>query len=297
MDGHKAHSAEFDRLSVFVVTVDFKGGHVPAHEISALGDEERVILAQPDLAARQLLQGFCCTAVIKMRVGQKQLLDVLRVEAQTEDVVYDLIQRLLHGAVYEDQPLGGVHEIAGHPLRTDVIHVSDHPERSAINRPGFRKICEDLVLQVLLTIPVAIVLPSFLVHRYLASAVPKLFSLRDDVSLWHKKAIRLIAPEEAVRFLIGLVPLPFTEYGVLTSPVTYLLYTLVYVNPTDKYEEVMVNHHASLIDTAVFLLIYLIYFALYNFFLFRKFKKEVIRQHTYLEGCLAEKQKSENYYR
>lgn len=154
-----------------------------------------------------------------------------------------------------------------------------------------------VVLQVLLTIPVAIVLPSFLVHRYLASAVPKLFSLRDDVNTWHKKAIRLIIGEEALRFLIGLLPLPFTAYGVLTSPVTYLIYTLVYVNPMDKYEEVLVNHHANLLDTAVFLLIYLIYFSLYNFFLFRKFKKEVIRQHTYLEGCLAEKQKSENYYR
>ena len=154
-----------------------------------------------------------------------------------------------------------------------------------------------VVLQVFLTIPVSIVLPSFLVYRYLTSAVPKLFSLRDDVNIWHKKAIRLIAVEEAIRFLVGLFPLPFTEYGVLTSPVTYLLYTLVYINPMDKYEEVMVNHHANLIDIAVFLLIYLIYFALYNFFLFRRFKKEVIRQHTYLEGRLAEKQKSENYYR
>ncbi len=154
-----------------------------------------------------------------------------------------------------------------------------------------------VVLQVLLTIPVAIVLPSFLVHRYLTSAVPKLFSLRDDVNTWYKKAIRLIIGEEALRFLIGLLPLPFTAYGVLTSPVTYLIYTLVYVNPMDKYEEVLVNHHANLMDTTVFLLIYLTYFALYNFLLFRKFKKEVIRQHAYLEGCLAEKQKSDNNYR
>ena len=154
-----------------------------------------------------------------------------------------------------------------------------------------------VVLQVLLTIPVAIVLPSFLVHRYLAWAIPKLFSLHDDVNVWYKKALRLMIGEEALRFLVGLLPLPFTAYGVLTSPVTYLLYTLVYVNPMDKYEEVLVNHHADLIDTAVFLLIYCTYFALYNLFLFRKFKKEVIRQHRYLEGCLAEKQKSENYYR
>ena len=154
-----------------------------------------------------------------------------------------------------------------------------------------------VVLQVLLTIPAAIVLPSFLVHHCLTSAVPKLFSLRDDVNTWYKKAICLIAPEETLRFLTGLLPLPFTAYGVLTSPITYLLYTLVYVNPMDKYEEVMVDHHIGNIDAAVFLLIYGIYFFLYNFFLFRKFKKEVLRQHNYLEGCLSEKQKSDNYYR
>ncbi len=154
-----------------------------------------------------------------------------------------------------------------------------------------------VVLQVLLTIPVAIVLPSFLVHRYLTSAVPKLFSLNDDVNLWYKKALRLMVIEEALRFVIGLLPLPFTAYGVLTSPVTYLLYTLVYVNPTERYEEVMVNHHTGFIDIAVFLLIYIIYFVIYDLLLFRKFKKEVIRQHRYLEGCLAEKQREKSNYR
>ncbi len=153
-----------------------------------------------------------------------------------------------------------------------------------------------VVLQVLLTLPTTIVLPSFLVYRYLTSVIPKLFSLRDDIKLWHKKAVRLMAVEEVLRFLVGMLPLSFTKYGVLTSPVTYLIYTLVYVNPMEKYEEIMLNGHANVLDTAVFLLIYCVYFAVYNLFLFRKFKKEVLRQHRYLEGNLAEKQKMEKLY-
>ena len=153
-----------------------------------------------------------------------------------------------------------------------------------------------VVLQVLLTVPVTILLPSFLVHRYISKAVPKLFSLRDDVKLWYKKAFRLMGAAEIIRFIIGVIPLSFTAYGVLTAPVAYLLYTLVYVNPLQKYEEVIVNRHAGLTDIAVFLLIYVVYFILYNLFLYRKFRKEVFRHQRYLEGSLAEKQKSERYY-
>ena len=152
------------------------------------------------------------------------------------------------------------------------------------------------VLQALCTLPVAALLPSFLVHRYLASAVPKLYSLRDEEKWWHKKAVRLMLGGEIFRFLVGLIPLPFTAYGVLTSPVTYLLYTIAYVNPAGKYEAIFVHHSVSPVDTAVFLIIYVLYFSLYNFFLYRRCRHEVRRQHVYLTGCLREKEKSDSYY-
>lgn len=152
------------------------------------------------------------------------------------------------------------------------------------------------VLQALCTLPVAALLPSFLVHRYLTSVVPKLYSLRDEEKWWYKKAVRLMLGGEIFRFLVGLIPLPFTAYGVLTSPVTYLLYTIAYVNPAGKYEAIFVHHSLSPVDTAVFLIIYVLYFSLYNFFLYRRCRHEVRRQHVYLTGCLQEKEKSDSYY-
>ena len=77
---------------------------------------------------------------------------------------------------------------------------------------------------------------------------------------------------------------------------TYLLYTIAYVNPAGKYEAIFVHHSVSPVDTAVFLIIYVLYFSLYNFFLYRRCRHEVRRQHVYLTGCLWEKEKSDSYY-
>ncbi len=154
-----------------------------------------------------------------------------------------------------------------------------------------------VVLQVLLTIPVAIFLPSFLIHRYLSSVIPKRFSLKDDKSQWYRKAIRLMGIEEILRFCTGLLPLSFTAYGVLTSPITYLLYTLVYVNPMQRYDEIILNYQVGVLDIIVFLSIYSGYFAIYNLCLIRKFKQEVFRHHLNLESSLKEKEKTQMNYK
>ena len=148
-----------------------------------------------------------------------------------------------------------------------------------------------VVVQVLGSIPIALFLPAFLLGQYIRAKTPHFFSLSDRSEPWHKKAIRWAAMGEILRFLIGFIPLSMTKFGVITSPITYLLYNLVYLAPLGKFDAVMLNNNMGFLDVVVFLLIYVLYFSLNSYFLCRKMKKEVTRHFVYLQGCMDEKEK------
>ncbi len=152
-------------------------------------------------------------------------------------------------------------------------------------------------LQVLLTVPVAYLLPFFLVRLYVSRVLPKLYTLADDPARWYEKAIRLTGPGEVLRFVCGLLPFSYTAYGLLTSPVTYLLYALLYVNPADGYEKILADHQPGAADAAVFLLIYCLYFAVFEFFLFRECRKAALRRRRDLESDLTERRKGSSFHR
>ncbi len=152
-----------------------------------------------------------------------------------------------------------------------------------------------VVFEVLLTIPMTAVLPVLLVQVYLKPLIPQRYSLADDAAEWKRKAVSLMLPGEIVRFLLGLLPSAVFRYGTVTSPITMMLYTLVYANPTGKYDAIIGRGETSVMDYAVFLLIYLVYFALYETIILRLFRKRVTSHLRYLEGTMAEKEKYQHY--
>lgn len=152
-----------------------------------------------------------------------------------------------------------------------------------------------VLLQIFFTLPVSILLPRWWMKKHLPTQVPRLYSLGDAPEKWYRKAIRLILPTEIFRFVIGLLPFPVCRCGLLTSPVTYLLYTLVYVTPLERYDAIMVQNQSTPLDTAVFLGIYCAYFIFYNLSLMKRFRKEAQSHIRYLEGQRTEKERTKNY--
>ena len=152
-----------------------------------------------------------------------------------------------------------------------------------------------IIFQAVGLIPIAWFLPFFLIRQYIRSRVPKLFSLADEPDSWKRKAIRWLSVSEILRGLIGVIPLSITGFGVMTSPITYLLYTLFYIEPLGKFDAVLIKRKASFVDILVFLLIYCAYFFLYDYLMYGKIKKEILRHQQYLQGCMDEKEKYYNY--
>ncbi len=152
-----------------------------------------------------------------------------------------------------------------------------------------------VLLQIFFTIPVSVLLPRWWMRKHLPVQIPRLYSLADEPDKWYRKALRLILPEEIFRFIMGLLPFPICRCGLLTSPVTYLLYTLVYVTPLERYDAIMVQNQSTPLDTAVFLGIYCAYFIFYNLSLMKRFRKEAQSHIRYLEGQRTEKERTKNY--
>lgn len=154
-----------------------------------------------------------------------------------------------------------------------------------------------VLLQALTLLPLSIILPWIMTTRALRHIVSRFYSLADDVDNWRGKAISIVTLGEAVRFGIGLLPTVFTKFGMITSPVTYHIYSLFYVVPTGRYEQAVGGAGTSFLDIAVFLLIYILYFAIYEFLFMKKFKKEVIRNKNFLEATLLERKKLDDMYK
>lgn len=152
-----------------------------------------------------------------------------------------------------------------------------------------------VLLQIILFIPICAVVPSLLVYQYVRHFVPKYFSLADTPDTWCKKALQWMGIGELLRLLLGLVPLSITKFGATTAPLTYHLYTLFYVVPTDRFDAIMLDGGATFGDVAVFFVIYILYFALYALLLGRKITKEIARHQMYLEGCIKEKERFYNF--
>jgi len=128
-------------------------------------------------------------------------------------------------------------------------------------------------VQYLLRAILYTVLPLVWMKKYLNSVLPSLYSLADDDAVWHKKAVSLMLTGEIVRFILGLLPSPLLRYGTVTSPITALLYELLYLLPAGKYEQIMINNTPGFPDLAVFLLIYLAGFAVHELLILRIFRK------------------------
>ena len=152
-----------------------------------------------------------------------------------------------------------------------------------------------IIIGALICIPITILLPSWAVRRYLSHLIPRIYSLSDDPNEWRKKAVQLISLCEPVRFVLGLLPFSFTRFGSTTAPATFVIYSYFYLYPTEKYDQVIMNYNVELTDLLVFLMIYIVYYAVYEYFFLRYIKKQMMRQQTYLEGMLAEKDKYYNY--
>ncbi len=152
-----------------------------------------------------------------------------------------------------------------------------------------------VVFQVLLTLPTVVILPLAGMHFYLKKIVPPLYSLADDPPARRKKTVSLLFFGEAVRFLLGLLPTPMTLFGTVTSPVTMMLYTLVYLNPAGRFDPVCLQGDIRFTDILVFAVIYLGYFALHERILQRMCKKRIRSHIRWLEGMMAEYEKEQNY--
>lgn len=152
-----------------------------------------------------------------------------------------------------------------------------------------------IIIGALICIPIAILLPSWAVRRYLSHLIPRIYSLSDDPNEWRKKAVQLISLCEPVRFVLGLLPFSFTRFASTTAPATFVIYSYFYLYPMEKYDQVIMNFNVELADLLVFLLIYIVYYAVYEYFFLRYIKKQMMRQRVYLEGMLAERDKYYNY--
>lgn len=135
-----------------------------------------------------------------------------------------------------------------------------------------------------------IVFPVWRMGKYLDSAVPPLYSMRDDQTCWYKKAITLMLPGEIVRFMLGILPSPLLRYGMITSPLTGLLYELLYIFPTGKYERIMGNGNPEILDIVVFLLLYIAYFAVYELVVLRMIHRRFTRHILELDGQRKEQE-------
>ena len=152
-----------------------------------------------------------------------------------------------------------------------------------------------VIMGAFVCIPVAIILPHWAVRAYLSHLIPRIYSLADDPSEWRKKSLQLISVCEPVRFVLGLLPLSFTRFGSTTAPAVFVIYSYFYLYPTEKYEQIVLNYSFELVDILVFLLIYIVYFAIYECFFLRYIKKQMMRQQRYLSGELAVREKYYNY--
>ena len=154
-----------------------------------------------------------------------------------------------------------------------------------------------VVFEVLLTIPIVIILPLCGMKIYLKNTIPSLYSLADDPKLWYKKAISLLLFGEALRFILGLLPIPMTIFGTVSSPVTMMLYMLFYLNPAGRYDAILVRGEMFFTDIVVFAVIYLGYFILHEWIILCMFRKRLDAHIRYLIGSMEEYNKAQSYYR
>ena len=147
------------------------------------------------------------------------------------------------------------------------------------------------IYRILFTIPLIVIVPIIIIRKNMSFIIEKHISLADENKNWITKALKLLLPCEIARFVIGLLPFSGTRLGFLTSPLSYQLYVLGYSFPFGRVEENGALLPLTAVDILVFIGIYLLYFAVYEFLLFQRFKKMRDSQINRLKGDLYEKQK------
>ena len=140
------------------------------------------------------------------------------------------------------------------------------------------------VFDLLICMPATLVCPLLILKMLLRRCIGRMYSLADDMGIWYKKAISLIIIGEVLRFVTAFLPFTYTRFGVLTSPFSYMLYSLVYLVPADRYEAVMLAEQTEIIDIIIFTVVYIISFTLYEFILLKITKNGLDRHMTDLKN-------------
>ncbi len=149
-----------------------------------------------------------------------------------------------------------------------------------------------LLMQMLLGIPLAAILPVFFLERFIRRPIKEWFSLADEEKDIPHKLFTLIAPAEIARFGIGL----FIGYGAYTSPLPSMLFTMIHRLLTGGFDPDAVPSAPTLVHLLLFFLIYLLCFLIHERIMQKRIHRRVTAHLRYLAGMRAEKDKYQNYY-
>ena len=149
-----------------------------------------------------------------------------------------------------------------------------------------------LLMQVLLGIPLAAILPYLFFDRFVRRPIREWFSLADAEKNIPEKLFSLTAPAEIVRFGTGLI----IGYGAYTSPLPSMLFTLIHRLLTGGFEPNAVQTAPTFVHLILFFLIYLLCFLIHERIMQKRLMGRVKAHLAYLAGTQAEKDKYQNYY-
>ena len=152
----------------------------------------------------------------------------------------------------------------------------------------------NILLQILFGIPLAAVLPPVFMHRLMKKQIPPIISLADEEKDIPQKLFSLIAPVEAIRFAVGL--LPFMGYGAYTAPLSAMLFSLIHRILTGGFEADAVETAPTMIHLILFFFIYLLCFAVQERIMQKLICRSAKTHIRYLAGVQAEKDKYQHYY-
>ena len=151
-----------------------------------------------------------------------------------------------------------------------------------------------ILLQALLGIPLAAVLPYFFLDRFIRRPIREWFSLADAEKEIPRKLFALCAPAEAIRFALGL--LPFMGYGAYTAPLPAMLFTLIHRLLTGGFDTDAAAVSPTFLHLILFFVLYLLCFAVHEWILQKRILRRIAAHLRYLAGTQAEKDKYQNYY-
>lgn len=152
----------------------------------------------------------------------------------------------------------------------------------------------NILLQMLLGIPLAAILPFVFMKRLARPLIRSIFSLADEEKDIPQKLFALCAPGEAIRFALGLIL--FMGYGAYVAPLPAMVFSAIFNLLTGGFDTGAAPTAPALIHWLLFLLLYLLYFAVFEILLSRRLCRMAAKHRQYLVSVQAEKDKYQNYY-